>query len=582
LKLLSDDAAMRGRAVPNALDTQELADGGAAVTTGDSGAWSARTVGGFAALLALALALRIWGLGYSLWYDEGFHVLAARSMLEGGTFCIADCLHPYDRAAPFTWLVVGSFALFGESLQAARLPSVVAGVLLVAAVFVWVRREVSAGAAWAAGVLCAVGPELIGWSQTARFYALQALLVWCGTVLLYSGLGTRDPRRVAALVGCVGCFMLSLRLQVSTLIPIAGLGVWLAGWFVARRSRVTPRAQLVVGAAALALAIGLAVWRWETVASLWADYRASVNLIHAGEAGNVLFYHAWFLRMYSWLYVLFPVAIGIALAVSPRPAALLATMFTWAFVVHSFGAFKGDRLILYTFPFFFVLWGIALAEAVPKLKPYLRTALERLTPVRSRGALDAGSATAVAAVLGVAALNTEALQTTIRLLTVPEAEWTSEPWYRGHTRWDTVQPVLQPFLNDADVVLSSSLIRTLYYYQRTDVTLSRTQLYTPSGEGEAPFESEFWRERTAGVPVISSPASIERIVSCYPRGLILVESGHWRLPSVVAPETADAIERLTDEVELPRTARAKAFVWRTAPTELATDCGRGLDDWSTR
>lgn len=521
------------------------------------------------------------GLGYPPFYDEGFHILAARSWLQDGSFCIADCTQPYGRGGLFTWLVAGSFAVFGDSLVAARLPSVVAGTLLVAAVFVWVRRESSEAAAVAAAGLCAIAPELIGWSQTSRFYALQALLIWGGATLFYQGVMGRAWRgRLGAVLAAAVCFFVALGLQVTTLIPVAGLGLWFLGWLWVHRSGVSGRTQLLFGAAGVALVAVLAVWQWDTLGALWRQYRGEANLYAMADAANPFFYHSWFVEMYSYLYALLPVAVLVAVAVSPGPALLMTVLFASSFVAHSFGGFKGDRLILYTFPFFFTLWGIALAELTPRLVDYSGRVIRAVTPSSRSSLLDAASAGALMLALTFAALNTNALQTTVRLVTVPSDEWSGEPWYRGHADWTAVRPAIESLLEEVDVVASSSQIKTIYALGRTDVSMSRSQLHDAAdAEGTPP--ADFWVYPITGRPVVGTSASIERLVSCYASGLFLIESGQWRNQAAVTPEMADTIEELAEEVDVPRGTRTRVFSWsRDQETPPAT-CGGRLDEWAT-
>ncbi len=184
---------------------------------------------------------------------------------------------------------------------------------------------------------------------------------------------------------------------------------------------------------------------------------------------------------------------------------------------------------------------------------------------------------ALSLALMFAALNTEALQTTVRLLTVPSSAWSVARWYRGSPDWTSARPAIGSLLEEVDVVVSSSQIKTIYELGRTDVSLSRTELYDADPDSPPP---EFWIYPTTGRPVISTPGSVERIVSCYASGLFLIESQHWRLPAVVTSETADAIEALAEEIEIPGRARARAFVWRQDESALAVDCGGGVGQWA--
>jgi Dolichyl-phosphate-mannose-protein mannosyltransferase len=102
--------------------------------------------------------------------DEYYHILAARGLVETGEPRIAEGL--YNRVFLHTWLVSKSFALFGESFAAARLPSVLAMAGLVALLFAWLRREAGSPAAWIGAGLFAVSPFAVDIAQFCRFYAL--------------------------------------------------------------------------------------------------------------------------------------------------------------------------------------------------------------------------------------------------------------------------------------------------------------------------------------------------------------------------------------------------------------------------
>jgi hypothetical protein len=81
------------------------------------------------ALFFGSLLVRLINLGSPPEFDELYTVLAAQGCLVDGEPQIAEGL--YDRARLYTILVAVFFDWFGESLVVARIPSVIAGSLLV-------------------------------------------------------------------------------------------------------------------------------------------------------------------------------------------------------------------------------------------------------------------------------------------------------------------------------------------------------------------------------------------------------------------------------------------------------------------
>ena len=108
--------------------------------------------------------------------DEYYHILAAQGLLATGEPRIAEGI--YTRVYLHTWLVAQSFALFGESLAASRVPSLLATAALVVVMFVWLRREAGNLAAWIGAGLFAISPFAVDVAQFCRFYALQALAMF--------------------------------------------------------------------------------------------------------------------------------------------------------------------------------------------------------------------------------------------------------------------------------------------------------------------------------------------------------------------------------------------------------------------
>ena len=129
------------------------------LTTTRDGLAARRTTASWLAPLCLALAA---GLLYSINLgrlpqpDELHHAIAARGLLAHGIPSIAE--GQYDRVLLHSWMVAGAYALFGDSLAVARLPSVLCMAVLVGLMFVWLRREAGSLAAWLGTGLFALSP----------------------------------------------------------------------------------------------------------------------------------------------------------------------------------------------------------------------------------------------------------------------------------------------------------------------------------------------------------------------------------------------------------------------------------------
>ncbi len=130
-------------------------------------------------LLLLATLTRMWGLGRpSLWLDEAFsHLFAVLPLQMAWQAIIVDAVHP-----PLYYLLLRPWlTLAGGSEFALRLPSALAGVLTVALLLRAGRRWLGRRATGWSGLLLAVNPFHIWYSQEARMYALLGLL-WLGSL----------------------------------------------------------------------------------------------------------------------------------------------------------------------------------------------------------------------------------------------------------------------------------------------------------------------------------------------------------------------------------------------------------------
>ncbi len=128
----------------------------------------------FLAILLLTIfgfILRLYDLGsQSFWYDEGYSVNAALSMLEKGAPILPSGQF-YSHGLLNTGLIASSIGIFGESEFAARLPSVIFGTLTIPLVFLFARRITGdKKLALITTFLVTFSVLEIAWSRQARMY----------------------------------------------------------------------------------------------------------------------------------------------------------------------------------------------------------------------------------------------------------------------------------------------------------------------------------------------------------------------------------------------------------------------------
>ena len=143
-------------------------------------------------IVLLALLLRLARLSFQpLWWDEGWSLYFATSDPGAMLQLTAVDIHP-----PFYYLLLHLWIrLFGSSLIAVRLLSVLIGVAAVPLIYLAGRRLFGHKAGLLAALLLAISPFHIYYSQEVRMYGLVTLL---GLVILDSGFRILDSGSVRA------------------------------------------------------------------------------------------------------------------------------------------------------------------------------------------------------------------------------------------------------------------------------------------------------------------------------------------------------------------------------------------------
>jgi 4-amino-4-deoxy-L-arabinose transferase-like glycosyltransferase len=531
-----------------------------------------------AIVLVVAVLVRLIGIDRLPSTDELYTVLAARGWVGHGVPVIAQGV--YERAELFTILIGSFFKVLGDSVVVARIPSVIAGSLLVVAVFLWTRSVAGRVPAWIAAAFVCFSPLDIIISQFARFYALLGLMTWLGAVGIYALVDRRLPTLKALLValGSGLCLLFALHLQVLAAMGIAGLSLWLVyavgvPWLRARhdqRTRWSMGLALAVVALMAAAQIAFSVHAGG-VERLWNVYRWSPlwSIEHVNE---FWFYHVWFVKYYQSLWPILPFLAILAIARQPKPATFCFVVFTVVFVLLSFGGMKDRRYVSFVLPFLFVLWGIALAELGPLLVRVVATAtpraLHNLDPSlanRLAGATVIGLSTLFLIVSNGAPVKTlSALAGGHLVGEGSDVAITTRP-YRAD--WAGVKAPLAPWLNTASIVLTSHDVETLHGLGRYDIVINANRMSEISPRpwselADSGNSNEFGIDFRTGRPVISQPESLRLVMSCYPDGLILADEDYFRRDEGITDPVADVIERETVKIDLPRQTHVLAFHWQ--------------------
>ena len=152
------------------------------------------------------------------------------------------------------------------------------------------------------------------------------------------------------------------------------------------------------------------------------------------------------------------------------------------------------------------------------------------------------------------------------------------PPEQPRTNWPAAREALEPWLERADIVVTTEELGHLYFLGRYDVRFSPSKL----GELGDMEQREFGLDHRTGRPVIGTRESLERILDCYPTGIIVGPAAHWGRPELINGDLAALITARTRPLELPRRSQLRASVWEhPVPTPAPERC-QGLPSFASR
>jgi hypothetical protein len=236
------------------------------------------------AVSIVALGLRLYRLdGRSLWLDE---ILSAQPAHVGGPGDVVAWSQAAINQMPVFYELIWFVGRWGDSGVILRLPAVIAGTLLIPAVYLLGRRLFGLGIGLAAAVIAAVMPYLVWYSQEARNYTILMLLT---TLQMYFAYIAIKRGRVIDWLGLAVFTVLNLYTHYLALAVTAAVAAYVACFVGADLMRVVPRhvkAMLAIGIL-LAGVAGVFVVRRAQLRSAYAATAATVTAASQQKAASL-------------------------------------------------------------------------------------------------------------------------------------------------------------------------------------------------------------------------------------------------------------------------------------------------------
>ncbi len=506
----------------------------------------------------------IFGLAFAIRLtDEHYHLLASHSWLENGNYRILD--GEYVRARIYTILIATFAYIFqNDGLFIARLPSILAGSALIAAVFFWLHNVAEKKVAWTASLLLCFADMSIQISQFARFYALQALLIWVASAVVYSLITStwnhrRSPLKlaVALLVSLV-----SIHLQITSVIAFAALMMWAAIDYISQ-----PKGKLLLKKHSwlwfvAAIFITFVLFH-DKIETLLEQYKYTPLWAKSTSESMMYYYWTFGFSMPIFWYLL-PIASLIAISRWTRPALFCIVMLAVPLVVHSFGGMKSYRYVYYALPYFFALWGMATVVMAPKLWGLVDKSISSLEsylsiaiPSSSRARVITGICVVIS---GIGLLSNSMYRSTWHTLRVNLMALATEPISifidPADGNWMGKIDALKHAIGKPSVFITTDDLRTISYLGDYDYLLNATIL------SDIKSWQDFQVDFRTGRPIVASGEAIREIIECFKDGVILIPDNYWRRISLVNDNAADVIEKMTTPYSA--VAGFKIFKWNHA------------------
>ena len=227
--------------------------------------WTAVAVAG---LTLVALGLRLYRLDWrSLWLDE---ILTSQPAHLGGPGDVIFWSQAAINQMPLFYMFTWFFGHWGDSGVILRLPPVIFGTLLVPALYLLTRDVFGVRAGIVAGLLAAVLPFAVWYSQEARNYSLLMLMT---TLQMWFAYRSVKSGRVFGWLGLALFTILNVYTHYVALAATAAVAVYVLVFVLADALRGAPvRVKVAVGGLVALAAAAAALIHWRPLLKAAWDY----------------------------------------------------------------------------------------------------------------------------------------------------------------------------------------------------------------------------------------------------------------------------------------------------------------------
>jgi len=218
--------------------------------------WAPLAVAG---ITLIGLGLRLYRLDWrSLWLDE---ILTSQPAHLGGPADVITWSQAAINQMPLFYMFTWFLGRWGDSSVILRMPAVVAGTLMIPAVYLLARDLFGTRAGMVAGILAAVLPFAVWYSQEARNYSLLMLMT---TLQMYFAFRSVKRGRIFDWIGLAAFTTLNLYTHYVALAATVAVALYVLVLVTAAALRGAPtRAKVLVGGllGLAVIAAGTVHWR---------------------------------------------------------------------------------------------------------------------------------------------------------------------------------------------------------------------------------------------------------------------------------------------------------------------------------